>query len=257
MTALSPPNFESTFMNERLLFGTDEFVNLVESLCNRPRMCTIGGTFEEVAAYVFGYVFGACGGYHEDESYEAFQRFVCAKFRFPSNYVWAFVIRECQSKDEDAIECLRSLVSEFATKSKSIPFSEIVEDAHANAVTFEEGEPEKVWRRFAHALLSGNRDTIEPLILEHPDAWILWEGKCPEDVAELLDEIAESYPVTRIAGREEDGEVTIITHDFGPMKIRLLNGSWRVDAAKVIETTCAGLSAIRAIPLSRANREVE
>jgi hypothetical protein len=84
-------------------------------------------------------------------------------------------------------------------------------------------------------MLRGRRADIEPMIHEHPDSDILWADPYPEDVASTLNEIAESYPVTQISGSEREGNVTIITPDFGPVGVKLIDRKWRVDASPVIE----------------------
>jgi hypothetical protein len=68
----------------------------------------------------------------------------------------------------------------------------------------------------------------------NPDAGVLWSAAYPADVALALDQIQESYTVSPISGSEEDGEVTIITPDFGRVELKRIGGSWRIDASKII-----------------------
>lgn len=154
--------------------------------------------------------------------------------RFPNNYVWPYVLKECSCDDDEATERLRSLLVEYTERMKTESPSEIVQDMMARASSQEEGEPEKVWRRFSRAIYRGRREEIEPLILRHPDAEILWEGAYPGDVGPLLEEIADAYCVTRVSGSAEEGKVMIITPDFGPMPVQHVDGCWRIDATKII-----------------------
>ncbi len=130
---------------------------------------------------------------------------------------------------------LRELLVEFTERTKTESLKGVVEGMLSRTREQEEGEPEQAWRAFCRAMLRGRRAEIEPMIQEHPDSDILWAGPYPEDVALTLNEIAESYPVTQIAGSVAEGNVTIITPDFGPVGVKLIDGKWRVDATKVIE----------------------
>jgi hypothetical protein len=212
----------------------ETFTDFVDHICRRPQMYVRGGSFFEVCAYVSGYAHASPDCPLGGEGRTAFNEFVCAAFRFPSKYVWSFVIKECCSDDHQAIERLRELLIEFAERSETESYRTIVEDMLSRTSDQEEGEPEKTWRRFSSAILRGRREEIAPLLQEHADADILWAGAYPDDVAPLLDDIAKFYPVTRISGSEAEGSVTVITPDFGPVGLKLVDGTWRVDAAKII-----------------------
>lgn len=214
--------------------STETFLKLVESICRHRGMYVCGHSFYEVCAYFTGYAHASPDSPLSGDGWEAFGRFICAAFRFPSNYAWPYVVRQCSRDDDEAIEQLRTLLTEFATRARTEAHADIVQDMISRASEQEEGEPERTWRRLAHALLTGRRDEIEPLIQAHPEAEILWSGAYPDNVALALDELAESQPVTRIPGSEQEGVATIITPDFGPVSLKLVDGSWRVDASKVI-----------------------
>jgi hypothetical protein len=124
---------------------------------------------------------------------------------------------------------------DFTEKIKTMTHEEIVREAMSGARVHQESEPVKVWRRFSRAIHQGKREEIEPLVLDHCNAEVLWSATYPADVAELLDQIQESYVVSVISGSEVDGEVTIITPDFGPVKVKNIGGSWRIDASKIID----------------------
>ena len=68
----------------------EKFVELVEHICKRPRMFTMGGTFGEIVAYLTGYAAGApnCPIGGGDDRWRAFNRFVTATCRAPENYCW-------------------------------------------------------------------------------------------------------------------------------------------------------------------------
>jgi hypothetical protein len=215
--------------------ATDRFIDLVESICHRSSMYVCGGSFYEICAYISGYAEASPDCPLSGDGWNAFNEFVCAAYRFPKNYVWPYVLKHCSRDDDEATARLQSLLVEFAKRSMTESHDDIVQDMISRACIRKEGVPEKAWRRFSRALLRGKKDEIEPLIQAHPDAEVLWAGAYPNDVASLLDQIDESYSVSQISGSEEDGEVTIITPDFGPMTLRLIGGDWRIDATKIIE----------------------
>lgn len=197
-------------------------------------MYVIGGSFYEVCAYLYGYAHASPDSPLSGDGLGLFNDLVCAVCKFPNNYGWPYVLKECSRDDDEATERLRSLLVEYVERTKTESASEIVRDMMARTCSQEEGEPEKTWRRFSRALYRGRREEIEPLILRHPDAEILWEGAYPDDVVPLLDEIAEAYCVSQVSGSEEDGNVMIITPDFGPMPVQRVEGTWRIDATKII-----------------------
>lgn len=214
--------------------NTDNFIAFVEHICSRRSMYVIGGSFYEVCAYLSGYAHALPDSPISGEGWEAFNKFVCAAFRFPNKYAWPYVVKQCCRDDDEATERLRSILTEFAQRSKTESYEDIVRDMLSRASTQEEGEPEKTWRRFSRAILRGRREEIEPLIQEHPNAEVLWSVAYPDEVVPLLDEIAESYPVNQVSGSEDAGKVTIIT-DFGLIPLSLIGGTWRIDATKVID----------------------
>ncbi len=215
--------------------GNESFPDFVEHICRRRQMYVCGGSFYEVCAYVSGYAHASPDCPLNDEGWTAFNEFVCAAFRFPRKYAWPYVIHECCPDDDEATERLQVLLLEFAQRSQKESHEDIVQDMVSRMSCEEEGEPEKAWRRFSRAILRGKRDEIEPLILEHPDAEVLWSSAYPEEVQPLLGEIADSYTISQVSGSEESGKVMVITPDFGPVRMELVSGSWRIDATKVIE----------------------
>ena len=228
----------------------DDFIEFVESICRRSRMYTMGGSFNEVWAYIAGYAQGSPDSPLSGEGWHAFNEFVCLAHRFPTKYVWCYVLKHCSRDDEEAIGRLQSLVTEFARRTRTESHDEILQEMQARALSQDEGEPEKTWRQFSRVMFRGRREEIEPLIQEHPDADILWAGAYPDDVATLLEKVADSYPVSRVSGSEEGGEVTVITPDFGPVPLKFMDGTWRIDATKIIEAWKANRQ--RKVPPERA-----
>jgi hypothetical protein len=213
----------------------DSFIELVGHLCTRRGMFVVGGTFYEVCAYLTGYARASADCPLSGEGWRSFNDFVCATFRFPSKYAWPFVLKQCSRDDDEAAVRLQRLLTEFAEGTRTKSHEEIVRDQVARASGHVEGEPVKAWHRFSRAIHRGRKEEIEPLIQEHPDADVLWSATYPDDVVPLLDQIQESYLVSPISGSEDDGEVTIITPDFGPVNVKRIGGSWRIDASKIID----------------------
>lgn len=219
--------------------STDDFIELVDSICKRRHMYVCGGTFYEVCAYLSGYAAASTNCLLSGERWTAFNGFVCARFRFPQKHAWPYVIKHVGRNDDDAVYRLQELLVEFNRRTKSQSPEQIVRDEMSRATSQEEGEPEKTWRRFVRAYHRGVRHEIEPLIQPHPDAEILWSGTTPPDVAALLNEIQESYLVSQISGSEAGGEVTVITPDFGPIPLKRFESGWKIDATAIIECLTA------------------
>jgi hypothetical protein len=214
--------------------GIDGFIELVSHLCSRRGMYVQGGTFYEVCAYLSGYSHASPDCPLSGKGWVAFNSYVCVTFRFPSKYAWPFVLKQCTRDDEEAAARLQHLLLDFVEMTKTKSHEEILRDAMSTASGQDEGEPIKAWRRFSRAIHRGKKEEIEPLIQDNPDADVLWSAAYPDDVAPLLDQIQESYMMNLISGSEEDGEVIIITPDFGTVGVKCIGGSWRVDASKVI-----------------------
>ncbi|WP_143097107.1 hypothetical protein [Myxococcus fulvus] len=97
------------------------------------------------------------------------------------------------------------------------------------------GSPEDVYRRFALANLTGSEQAIRPLIIDHPDAAILWsEGAYPADVAE---ELGKHYREMKIVRIEEKFEWVLMKGSDSPipMELRRIDGVWRFDASPIID----------------------
>ena len=214
--------------------GREQFIEDVKNVCARPGLYTIGGTYNEVAALFTGYAMGSQDCPLSGEGWHRFREYICALYRFPAKYAWLDVIRTCAEGDEDAINRMCQHLTEFAERLGTESAEDIVHDAREKASHQEEGEVERAWRAFSHAMFFGRREEIEPLILPHPDADTLWkDGGYPEGVGEQLAEIADRFAVSRIPGGTET-EVKVITPDFGPVLVRYFEGRWRVDASKII-----------------------
>ena len=101
--------------------------------------------------------------------------------------------------------------------------------------------PEKVYRELMLALLRGNEAEIRDLIVDHPDAAILWEGGAyPKEAAAPLREAYESMEIRRVyAPRADGGRSTQITLESVAIPIGLAPssepGGWRIDAGPLIE----------------------
>jgi hypothetical protein len=119
--------------------------------------------------------------------------------------------------DDEATARLHRLLSDFAERTKTESHEKIVRDAVSQVSGHAEPEPVKAWRRFSRSIHRGIKEELEPLIQDHPDAHVLRSASYPDDVVPVLDQIQETYLMSVIPGSEDDGEVTIITPDFGPV----------------------------------------
>jgi hypothetical protein len=94
--------------------------------------------------------------------------------------------------------------------------------------------PEDVLFDFLIANLGGSEEYIRPLIVDHPDAALLWQGAYSPDVAALL---AQQYEGMGIARVEEQADRVLLQSSASPIPLAVLriNGVWRVDASPIIE----------------------
>lgn len=96
--------------------------------------------------------------------------------------------------------------------------------------------PEDVLRRFLCANLTDDEAAIRALIIDHPDAAILWEGTYPEDVAAMLREQYLTMEIVRIDDPTNRDHIRLrSTATPVPMSLRRLNGQWRVDVSSIID----------------------
>ena len=98
----------------------------------------------------------------------------------------------------------------------------------------QEEQPEDVFFEFLLANLRGVEEEIRPLILDHPDADLLWQGAYPPDVAALL---AQSYEGLEIARVKEAPDRVLLQSSAVPFPIEVVRvaGQWRVNAAPIIK----------------------
>jgi hypothetical protein len=94
--------------------------------------------------------------------------------------------------------------------------------------------PEDVLCEFLLADLRGSEDEIRPLIVDHPDAALLWQGAYPPDVAALL---AQQYEGMDIARAEEMPDRVLLQCSASPIPLAVVKvaDEWRVDASPIIE----------------------
>lgn len=206
------------------------FINFIQLICTRPRMYTIGGTYNETAAYITGFSAGTDSPIND----RTFDRFVCLKNSFPTNYVWTYVIKECTKDDNEAISLMMNTILEFIELKNTMTEEALMLFAIEKSKS-DEGEVERAFRKFDSALLKGDKAIIESLILENENAEILWAGKYPEDVAVKLDEISSSQPLKKIPVSEDGNKVKIIASGWPfPIEMNFINGEWRINADNII-----------------------
>ncbi|MCC7454566.1 MAG: hypothetical protein IT222_10400 [Crocinitomix sp.] len=193
-------------------------------------MYTLGGTYNETAAYITGFAAGTQSPIDD----RTFDRFVCLKNSFPTNYVWTYVIKECTKNDNEAIILMMNTILEFIELKNTMTEEELIHFAFEKSKT-EEGEVEIAFRKFDSALLKGDKGIIESLILENENAEILWKGEYPKDVALKLDEISSSQPIKKIPVSDDGNKVKIIASGWPfPIEMIFINGNWLINADNII-----------------------
>lgn len=94
--------------------------------------------------------------------------------------------------------------------------------------------PEDVLFDFLIANLSGSEAEVRPLIVDHPEAALLWQGAYPPEVAALL---ARQYQGMDIVRVEEGPDRVLLRSSASPIPLAVVRvgGEWRVDASLIIE----------------------
>ncbi len=209
---------------------TSSFIEFIDHICKRPSMYT-EGSVKETLAFIDGYRFGNS----TPISSKSFDRYVCIRNSFPTNYVWTYVIQTCASDDHNAFELIQKIIVEFVRLKENMSENEII-DFVASQVKKEEGKAEKMFREFDKALLAGKKELIEPLIEKHKDASILWKGSYPTDVANKLNEISSDQPIKCIPISVDGNRVNIIAQGWPfPIEMNFVHGEWKINAEKIIE----------------------
>ncbi len=194
-------------------------------------MYCLGKSFNEVSAFINGYT----SAKQTPISGTDFHRFVCLKNSFPTNYVWTYVIKSCTKNDEEAISIMEKTILEFCELKNQMNEDELMKFAIDKAKT-NEGEPEKIFREFDKALLNGDKEVIQSLILDNEKAELLWIGKYPKSVAEQLSELSDGQSIKRIYESENRQNIKILTSGWPfPIEMVLKNGEWKINADKIIE----------------------
>ncbi len=211
------------------------FKELLNHVCSRPGMWVPKGTFSGVYSLIMGYTMGKVDTPLSGENWKTFNNYGCIKFGFSTKYVISYVFESCTENDEESIKLFHETVNEFIELQNRMTPDEILEYA-SKTFTYEEGEPEKIFRIFSSALLNGDEQIIRPLIEKHENQNLLWKGAYPEDVGILLNQISESQPIKRIFESEDKAKVKLITADFPfPFEMNLKDGNWKIDASKLID----------------------
>lgn len=193
-------------------------------------MYTLCGTYNETAAYITGF----SAGTNSPINNRTFDSFVCLKNSFPTNYVWTYVIKECAKDDNEAISLMMNTILEFIELKNTMTDEELMRFA-LDSSKYEEGEAEKVFRKFDSALLTGDKEIIQTLILENENSEILWTGSYPHDVALKLGDISLSQPLKKIPVSKDGDKVKIIASGWSfPIEMKLINGEWRINADNII-----------------------
>jgi hypothetical protein len=94
--------------------------------------------------------------------------------------------------------------------------------------------PEDALFEFLIANLYGREDEIRPLIIEHPDADLLWQGAYPKDVADLLVEQYHGMEIARIQDKPDRVLLQCSASPI-PLEVVMVDGAWRVDASPIID----------------------
>jgi hypothetical protein len=96
--------------------------------------------------------------------------------------------------------------------------------------------PEGVYRAFMFANLTGDRAKIEPLIVPHPKADLLWGGtaRFPPGV---IDALSRQYREMQIHRMSDTADLVVLKSTAAPvpMQMQRSGGIWRIDVSPMIK----------------------
>ena len=218
-----------------------EFSELVVNVCKRRHMYVSGGSFYEVCAYLQRFA-AAMDPYplgHDHRT--SFNVFVNTRLGYPQKLAWPCVVKTATPTDEQAIDLLRDLLSEYTDALRNDRLSELIAETQAECEAHQENPSEPVicWRQFCHALHRADQDVLERLMLPHEHASVLWQSAYPDDVTPLMDQIAESYAIPVVSLSEDGSASEIMSPDFGILRLERIDGQWRIDAEPIIRCRLA------------------
>lgn len=99
--------------------------------------------------------------------------------------------------------------------------------------------PEAAYRRFMLSLLTPKQSEIAELILDHPDAEILWEaGAYPPRVAASLAEQYRTMQITRDDTNNQSTSERVNLNSSAvpvPLAVSKVDSQWKIDAGPLIE----------------------
>jgi hypothetical protein len=209
------------------------FSDFITSICKRPSMFTLGGSYNEIVAYISGYIDSKNTALSKS-NWLIFNKYVCLKFSFPTNYDSFYVIKESANDDKVAIKLLEETILEFIDLRVNLSESKLYKYA-IDTCTYNEALPEKICRQFNEALLNGNKEAIISVIIENENAAILWNGKYPTDIAKMLLEISSNQPIRRIYESENGNQIKLLTTEYPfPIEMNCIDGIWKINASDII-----------------------
>ncbi len=94
--------------------------------------------------------------------------------------------------------------------------------------------PEDVLREFLIANLRPDEVRIRRLIVNHPEADILWQGDYPENVATLLEQQYRTMAIERI-GEQQNQVLLRCSASPIPLEVVKIGDCWFVDAGPIID----------------------
>jgi hypothetical protein len=209
------------------------FIEWIRNICKEPHRYS-GGSIKETLKYIDD---------HRLEnvtpiSGRVFDRYICIRNAFPENYVWTYVISTCSKNEKDAMRMIEENIMDFLQLKEGMSDDELIQ--HAREQLIEEGEPEKVFRRFDVALLMAHESLIRELIEEHQDAKILWAKPYPREVVFQLCEIAARNRIKSLPVSEDGNHVKIIAAGWPfPIEMSFRDGKWKINAEKIIQLRLA------------------
>jgi hypothetical protein len=225
---------------ERPAMGEPEsFETLVRRLCRTPELYVLGGSFQEVCAYLTGHARGDARSPLAGQGWAAFSALVSRRLGLNADTSWPCAIRTRHPDDADALEALEEHSMAFLHALEHHSPAELIERlAQLRSGGDDDGPmvPEDIFRAFVIACLHGDEQRLRALILPHQQAELLWCERYDPAVAEDLERSFARMRVLRTCRNQRSDRVELMSPSFPfPLSVVRTPAGGRLDASPVIE----------------------
>lgn len=206
------------------------FSEIINSICERPSMYCLEGTFSEISAFINGY----CSAKKTPISGRDFDRFVCLQNSFRTNISWESVIKKSTKNDKEALLVAKNTILNFIKLKSKLSKHKLMQHAMSIA-NINEDEAEKTFRKFDNAFFNGENKIIEELIIDKGKVEVLLSKEHPDtSFVKQFNELPNKM-LQRSYESENGKKIKILVSDWSfSVEMVLKKSKWKVNATNLI-----------------------